>query len=118
MIDGNHLTVLTDEPAWKRQLKVLGGYAAFYNPLNMIRALHSRESPLWRRQFGYQVAGQVATAWTALKLLPYVLRLLTGRVECHTAPPPLQYVPVRNAPAAFSRVPDGVLNGTTKRVAA
>jgi radical SAM superfamily enzyme YgiQ (UPF0313 family) len=118
MIDGNHLTVLTDEPAWKRQLKVLGGYAAFYNPLNMIRALRNRGSPLWRRQFGYQVAGQVATVWTALKLLPYVLRLLTGKVECHTAPPPLQYVPVRNSPAAFSRVPDGVLDGTPKRVAA
>src|SRR5262249_39696326 len=100
LIDGNHITVLTEEPAWLRQLKLLGGYAAFYNPLNMMRALRHRESLLWRRRFGYQVAGQVATVWTGLKLLPYLLRLLTGRLECHTAPPPMQYVPVRNARGA------------------
>jgi len=43
MIDGNHVSVVGDEAVWKRQLKLLGGYAAFYNPWNLLRALrHDR----------------------------------------------------------------------------
>ncbi len=104
-IDGNHVLVLGDEPAWLRQLKLLGGYASFYNPLNIIRALKNDGSKLRRRRFGYQVAGTVATAWTALKVMPYVLRLLTGKAKCRTEPPPLQTVPVRSPSKAFSRLP-------------
>jgi hypothetical protein len=32
--DGNHVVVVEREAAWKRQVKLLGGYATFYNPVN------------------------------------------------------------------------------------
>lgn len=105
MVDGNHVLVLSDEPAWLRQLKHLGGYATFYNPLNVWRALRLKKTRLWKKRLSYQVAGTAATAWTAFKLLPYVLRLLTGKLVCHQAPPPMQYVPVRSAAGAFERIP-------------
>lgn len=105
-IDGNHIVVTDGEPAWKRQLKLLGGYAAFYNPWNFLLALRRDGSPLRRRRIGYQVAGMVATLWTAGKMLPYILRLLTGKPQHHRAPPPLETVPVRHAAGAFPRIPE------------
>ncbi len=102
-IDGNHVLVTGSEAPWKRQLKLLGGYAAFYNPWNMIKALKKDGSPLRKRRFGYQLAGQLATIWTAFKVLPYILRLLTTQPRCHEAPPPRTHVPVRSPAKAFSR---------------
>jgi hypothetical protein len=104
-IDGNHVMVTGAEAAWRRQLKLLGGYAAFYNPLNLVRALRSSDTKLWRRRLGYQAAGLIATVWTSAKVLPYVFRLMTCRSRCHTAAPPLQYVPVRVPENSFSRLP-------------
>ena len=103
-IDGNHVLVAGEEPAWKRQLKLLGGYATFYNPLNVVRALKNDGSKLRKRRFGWQVAGLFATAWTALKVLPYAVRLMTGKQLCHKAAPPVQTVPVRS-PRQATRVP-------------
>lgn len=104
-IDGNHVIVSDAEPAWQKQLKLLGGYASFYNPLNMIRALKRDGSPLRRRRFGYQLVGQIATAWTILKALPFVGRLLMGNPTYYKAAPPVHTVPVRSPDQAFSRYP-------------
>lgn len=103
--DGNHVLVVGGEAAWKRQLQLMGGYAAFYNPWNVIRALKNDGSRLRSRRFGWQVAGLLATLWTALKMTPYTIRLLTGKPTCHTAPPILETVPVRKPATAFSRLP-------------
>jgi hypothetical protein len=105
-IDGNHVLVDCNEPAWLRQLKLLGGYASFYNPLNVLRALWPDGSKLWKRRLGWQVAGQFATAWTALKVFPYLLRLFLGKPRYHAGPPPLQTVPVRTPAQGFSRLPE------------
>ncbi len=76
--DGNHVIVVAVEAAWKRQFKLIGGYAAFYNPVNLVRA-HKRDgSPLRRRRIGYQLAGMAAMIWTVVKMTPYILRLMTG----------------------------------------
>ncbi len=110
-IDGNHVLLAGRVPPWRRQLELLAGYAAFYNPWNIVRAL-KKGSRLRRRRFGYQVAGTIATIWTAWKYLPYVLRLLTSRIHCHRETPPLETVPVRTPAGGFSRhpkrAPDGV----------
>jgi radical SAM superfamily enzyme YgiQ (UPF0313 family) len=103
--DGNHVVVLDGVPAWKRQLQLLGGYAAFYNPWNLIRALRKDGSRLRHRRIGYQVAGLFATVWTACKMAPYIIRLLTAKPTCHTAPPALETLPVRRAAAAYPRWP-------------
>ena len=48
-MDGNHVMLTGTEPTWKRQLMLLGGYAAFYNPINLLRALKNDGSRLRRR---------------------------------------------------------------------
>ncbi|MCS6851256.1 MAG: radical SAM protein [Gemmataceae bacterium] len=108
-IDGNHVTVAGKEPAWQRQLKLLGGYATFYNPLNLLRALKRDGSPLWKMRLGYQAAGLVATLWTAVRTLPYVIRLWKGPLQLHAGPPPMQTVPVRRPTHAFPRLPASAL---------
>lgn len=102
-IDGNHVLVVGRDPPWKRQLQLLSGYAAFYNPWNLLRALR-RDTKLRRRRLGYQVAGIVATAWTAMMMLPYIARLAVGRLRFRTEPPPVKTVPVEEVRGSFSRV--------------
>ena len=94
--DGNHVTVVDGEAAWKRQLELLGGYAAFYNPWNFVRALERDGSPLRRRRIGYQAAGMLATAWTALKMAPYTVRLMTAEPHYHRPAPLRRWRPSRS----------------------
>jgi hypothetical protein len=101
--DGNHVLLAGGEPMWLRQLKLLGGYAAFYNPLNFLRALRQDGSPIRRRRLGYQLAGNLATLWTAWKVLPYLLRLVVGRPACHAGPPEVAPLPVRLVEGGFAR---------------
>ena len=68
------------------QFKLIGGYAAFYNPVNLVRALKRDGSPLRRRRIGYQLAGMAAMIWTVVKMTPYILRLMTGRPSDRTDP--------------------------------
>jgi hypothetical protein len=119
-MEGNYVCVMGAEPAWLRQLKLLGGYAAFYNPLNVIRAMKNDGSRLRKRRIGFQLIGTLAMLWTGLKTLPYLLRLMTSKQKCHTAPPPVFVVPVRNAAGAFPRFPQSEGNcvpGSAENVA-
>jgi hypothetical protein len=105
--DGNHVLVLGSKPAWKRQLGVLGAYWSFYNPLNFFRAYRNRDSRLWKRKLGYQAVGMIAVAWTAIKIAPYILRLMVLRTSCHDGPPTWD-VPIRSPKDAFPRMPVSV----------
>jgi hypothetical protein len=104
--DGNHVMVDGAERPWLKQLKLLGGYAAFYNPLNLLRAFKNDGTTLRRRRIGWQLLGQIALLRTAWKVLPYLLRLLRP-ITYHTEPPALATVPVRLPEKAFSRLPEG-----------
>ncbi len=104
-LDGNHVVVFGDEAPWRRQLKLLGGYAAFYNPLNFLRALKPDRSPLRKRRIVYQIVGLWATLRTGLSTLPYLLRLALGKPSFHAGPPAQTNVPVEQAPQAFARLP-------------
>jgi radical SAM superfamily enzyme YgiQ (UPF0313 family) len=108
-IDGVHVIVAGRRPGWRRQIEQLAAYFAFYNPINLMRALRHDGSPLRWYRVAYQVAGFVAACLTALKALPYTWRLLTARPTFHTAPPPLTRVPVRESQGVFSRYPRGAL---------
>ncbi|MCS7047230.1 MAG: hypothetical protein NZO58_12805, partial [Gemmataceae bacterium] len=101
--DGNHVIVAGREPAWLRQLKMLGGYAAFYNPLNLLRACRKGKSRLRTKQIDYQCLGILALLWTAVRLLPYIVRLLLGRATFHQSAPPASDVPVLQAAHAPAR---------------
>jgi len=48
--------------------------------------------------------GIVATAWTAMLMLPYIARLAMGRLRFRTEPPPVKTVPVEEVRGSFSRV--------------
>ena len=116
-IDGNHVLVAGEGAPWKRQLMLLGGYVAFYNPWNFVRALKRDGSPLRRKRIDYQVGGMLVTVWTALRTAPYVFRLMTGRLEYHTTEPLLETVPVRRPPGSFSQLgtPSAGRNGVNGR---
>ena len=105
-IDGNHVTVIGADAPWKRQLGLLRGYAAFYNPWNLMRALGDR-SPLRTYYIGYQAAGMVALLWTAVKHAPYVLRLMTRPLQTHASVPQSAPLPLQHPAGAFRR------NGTS-----
>ncbi len=112
--DGNHVMVAVSDRPWVRQLKLLGAYATFYNPVNLLRAFRRDGTRLRRRRIGWQVAGFFALLWTAWKVLPYVLRLLQP-ITFHKGPPPLATLPVRLAKKAFSRTPVDTLQVSINR---
>jgi radical SAM superfamily enzyme YgiQ (UPF0313 family) len=105
MIDANHVVVGAAAGAWKRQLQLVAAYATFYNPWNLLQTWRTDRSRLRRRRLGFQLAGMIATALTGMKLFPYVLRLLRGRVEYHRHPPAVP-VRVRHPARAFRRYPN------------
>jgi radical SAM superfamily enzyme YgiQ (UPF0313 family) len=108
LIDGTHATVAGETPLWRKQLELIGGYFRFYNPINLFRALRQDGSPLRKHRIGCQVAGMLGTVFTAVKLIPYWWRLLTRPAKFHTQAPAATRVPVRPAPGAFCRFPDGL----------
>jgi radical SAM superfamily enzyme YgiQ (UPF0313 family) len=102
--DGNNIIVDGSEAVWKRQVKLIAGYAAFYNPVNFVRALKRDGSLLRRRRIGYQAAGMAATVWTAVKMTPYILRLMTGKPG-YAQRAKGSTIEVRHPPCAFRRWP-------------
>lgn len=104
-IDGNHVVVAGATAPWKRQLQLWAGYALFYNPLNLLRALARDGAPLRRRRIGFQLFGLAATAVSAPRMLRHALRLLCGRLRFHDGAPRGAAVQVRHADSALPRYP-------------
>jgi radical SAM superfamily enzyme YgiQ (UPF0313 family) len=103
--DGNHVIVAGSEPSWRRQLKHMGAYASFYNPLNLLRALRRDGSRLRKVRIAYQIIGMIALLWTALKTLPYLVRLAVMKPRYHETALPAFPVPVHLPAGAFPRLP-------------
>jgi hypothetical protein len=103
--DGNHIVVRGSEPDWRRQLKFIGAYASFYNPLNLLRALHRDGSALRDKRAYFQLIGMIATGWTFVKTVPHLIKLAAAKAEYHQATPPALPVPVKLAAGAFPRLP-------------
>ncbi len=81
--DGNHVAA-SDRPdadAWRTQVNLLRGYAAFYNPRNLVRALLDRWRPLGVHRCQQQLWGIIALALTAWKLKGHIWRLWRGPIE-------------------------------------
>jgi hypothetical protein len=83
--DGNHVVASRHARPWSKQLNLLRGYAAFYNPLNTLHLfLHMRKSTLQRKRLFFQVVGQIGLLLTIPKLLKWALRLKRGPIEAYT----------------------------------
>ncbi len=82
-MDGNHVVATTHKRPERVQLNMLMAYARFYNPVNLAKLLMRRcESPrLKQKRVFLQVAGMVGLAWTAVRYVPWLLKLAGGRLE-------------------------------------
>lgn len=82
--DGNHVAASRHPRPWQRQLNILRAYMAFYNPLNMLRALRDiRRDALARKRLFFQVVGQIGLLLTLPKLLAWAWRLKRGPIEMY-----------------------------------
>jgi radical SAM superfamily enzyme YgiQ (UPF0313 family) len=80
--DGNHVVASRHPRPWQQQLNVLRAYAAFYNPLNTLRAIWNlRRDPVGRKRLVFQLAGQVGLLLTVPRLLVWARRLKRGPIE-------------------------------------
>jgi radical SAM superfamily enzyme YgiQ (UPF0313 family) len=57
--DGNHCVATNDPQPWRKQFNLYLSYAAFYNPLNFMRAILNWRDPVWRVRVIYQALGMV-----------------------------------------------------------
>jgi len=90
MYDGNRCICTGYPRPWQRQLNALLGYAAFYNPANLLRALLKFDG-LRRARIFFQVMGMAGFAKSLWVSRGDSLRMLTGSLARHTAPPQPKY---------------------------
>ncbi|MHC4089125.1 MAG: B12-binding domain-containing radical SAM protein [Planctomycetota bacterium] len=82
--DGNRVVASKHPRPWQQQLNLLRAYAAFYNPLNTLRALWGiRRSPLGAKRLQFQLIGQIGLLLTIPKLVAWAWRLKRGPIEVY-----------------------------------
>ena len=80
--DGNHVVASRHPRPWERQLNVLRAYAAFYNPLNTLRALGALGTDrLAPKRLAFQLIGQIGLALTVPRLLSWAGKLRNSAIE-------------------------------------
>jgi hypothetical protein len=86
--DGNHIVATASRWPWMKQINILVGYAAFYNPLSALGAL-LKVDRLWKFRLAYQFLGHLGVVRSAWGAAGYLRRLATGPVErLHDVPVP------------------------------
>jgi hypothetical protein len=77
--DGNHVAASRHAKPWQRQTNILRGYAAFYNPWNMILILSTvgRDPLVWKKLL-FQAIGQIGLLITVPKILGWSRKLKRG----------------------------------------
>ncbi len=81
-LDGNHVVASKSDEPWKRQMEVVRGYAAFYNPINTLRIIKNwRKTPLSAKRLLFQIIGQIGLVMTAPKLWKWSRKLKNGPIE-------------------------------------
>src|SRR5262245_39506864 len=85
--DGNHCVATDDPHPWRKQLNIYLGYAAFYNPVNLVRAMASWKDPLWSYRVMYQAYGMAGLVKSVLKGWGWLWSLYRGPVKKMTSLP-------------------------------
>jgi radical SAM superfamily enzyme YgiQ (UPF0313 family) len=78
--DGNHTVATSHASPLRRQLNVFAAYAAFYNPLNALRAALTFDS-LWTYRMVFQIFGNVGVFVSLKQNFPWLRRLARGPIE-------------------------------------
>lgn len=85
--DGGHVVASAEPRPWRRQLNLLAGYAAFYNPVELLLGpLRRRRGHLAAMDLAFQAIGIAGLVPTALASLRWALALRRGPVTKATRP--------------------------------
>jgi radical SAM superfamily enzyme YgiQ (UPF0313 family) len=84
--DGNHSIATHHASPLARQLNVFAAYAAFYNPVNIVRAALTPDS-LWLYRMIFQLFGTLGVFKSLKQNLPWISRLARGPIEKSTVVP-------------------------------
>ena len=109
MYDGNYVVASKHPQPWRKQLNLMLGYASFYNPVWLLRAVFRHKSRVGYKPAGMQVVGMLGLARTIRRTFGWAVRLRFGRIERLNAPPATA-IPVRGtgdaaAPHGLTVVP-------------
>jgi radical SAM superfamily enzyme YgiQ (UPF0313 family) len=87
MTDANYVIASGEAKPWKKQLNLMLAYAFFYNPLRFMKALVLPKSRLYLADALAQLHGMWGLTQTVRRTVPWLLRLMGGRIERLTEPP-------------------------------
>jgi hypothetical protein len=116
MYDGNYVIASKLPRPWTKQLNLLIGYAYFYNPLGLARALWQGRSNVSFKPAGMQIVGMLGLLHTLRRTLGWLLRLRFGKIERLTQPP-VSRIAVRSvdgAPASHVALSGSALSQAEK----
>lgn len=97
--DGNHCLTTGSRHPWRKQANIAIAYAAFYNPLSLVRDLFRKRNELWRFRVMYQTLGQLGLVQSVANGLPWTIRLLAGRIVNQRSAPAPRYPMIAVDPA-------------------
>jgi hypothetical protein len=84
--DGNHCVATGSSHPWIRQLNIFAAYAAFYNPVNLLRALPKFDK-LWAQRMKCQMLGMLGVVKSFQETGGWIRRMIAGPIERFTEPP-------------------------------
>ena len=83
--DGNHVVASKHARPDQRQLNIVRGYAAFYNPLNTLRILlRGRSKGMLGKRILFQIIGQIGLVLTAPRLIAWARKIKRGKIQYYT----------------------------------
>ena len=106
LFDGNHCIATKDPKPWRKQVNMFLSYAAFYNPLNFVRAIANWKDPMWKVRVFYQALGMIGLYKSVKQGFGWIKSLYFGPVHKKSDVPTkrLELIPANPAPAAGTTI--------------
>lgn len=95
MYDGNYVVASSHSRPWRKQLNIMFGYAAFYNPIRLASLLLRMETKVSHKAAGMQIVGMLGLAQTIRRTFAWAIRLMFGRID-RLQRPPSSPIPMRS----------------------
>jgi hypothetical protein len=87
MTDASYVIASGEARPWRKQRNLLLAYLFFYNPLRFLKSIVFPKSRLYLVDMLAQLHGMWGLAHSAVRTLPWLLRLWRGRIVRMTEPP-------------------------------